>query len=108
MLPPRGDIVSRPLAHLEPLRLAIRSAPPKKYIRKRSTAMSYFLRTRCGVRSELQWIVGLSASVKFETCRRTVAMSAYRGRPEVVGRGSKRRFGPVSDITPLAPRPCAC
>ena len=26
--------------------------------------MSYFLKTRCGVRSELQWIVGLSASAQ--------------------------------------------
>jgi len=28
----------------------------------------------------------------FETCRRTLRMSAVRGRPEVTGRHSNRRF----------------
>jgi hypothetical protein len=28
----------------------------------------------------------------FETCRRTLRMSVYWGRPEVIGRVSKRRF----------------
>jgi len=28
----------------------------------------------------------------FETCRRTLRMSVYRGRPEVIGARSERRF----------------
>jgi len=33
----------------------------------------------------------------FETCRMTLGMSANRGRPEVIGRPSKRREWPAFD-----------
>jgi len=37
-------------------------------------------------------------SAAFETCRRTLRMSVYRGRPEVIGAPSEWRDWPFSDI----------
>jgi hypothetical protein len=39
-----------------------------------------------------------SESGTFETCRPALNMSGHRGRPEVTGRNSKRRFLPQADI----------
>ena len=62
---------------------------------------SSWARTACDVacsRRRGDRIVGRLAAVHesfdgtFATCRRTSKMSAYRGRPEVIGRMAKRRF----------------
>jgi hypothetical protein len=39
-----------------------------------------------------------SAYGTFETCRPALKMSAFKGRPEVTDRRSKRRVWPISDI----------
>src|ERR1700716_3020608 len=40
----------------------------------------------------LHWFSGMSGCGTFETCRRTLRMSAHCGRPEVTGRRSKRCY----------------
>jgi hypothetical protein len=38
----------------------------------------------------------MSAPGTFETCRGTLRMSVLRGRPEVIGARSERRFCPIA------------